>query len=71
VLEKMMSKGIPEAVPGLWVKCQRAQLPNSGVMGCVVMRLFQEVGLYMICFVTSEQIPQGMRGGGQVAVVQY
>jgi len=59
-----MSKGIPEAVPGLWVKFQRAELPNSGVMGCVVMRLCWEVGLYMICFVTSKQIPQGMRGGG-------
>jgi len=65
-----MSKGIPEAVPGLWVKCQRSQLPNSGVMGCVVMRLWWEGGLYMICFIPSKQIPQGMWRGGSVAGVQ-
>jgi len=59
-----MSKGIPKAVSGLWVTCQRDQLPNSGVMECVVMRLCWEVALYMICFVTSKQIPQGIRGGG-------
>jgi len=34
VLEKMMSKGILEAMPGLWVKGQIAQLPNSGSKGC-------------------------------------
>ena len=34
-----MSKGIPEAMPGLGVKGQRAEFPNSGVMGGVVMRL--------------------------------
>ena len=64
-----MPEGISEAMPGLRVKGQRAKFPNSGVRGRVVMRLRWYVGLHMICFVSSQQIPQGVRRGSWVAVV--